>query len=896
MRSRKNKMDISPMFCQENEAGKAQHPYDTVKWSKRTISLDGVFLQKNVEVPVSWSDRAAFILASKYFRGHEVSGSRESSLKHVLDRIIDPISEAGTTLGYFDKANAKKFNYELKKMIMDQRASFNSPVFFNMGAEPNPQGSACFILGIKDDLKDIARIQTKEIEIFSKGSGSGVNLSALRGAGEPLSRGGWASGPMSFFRGYNAWGGTIRSGGILRRASKFNRLDCDHPDVYDERESGSDFISFKAHEERKARALVLSGYTPEEAYATVSGQNANLSVGLTDEFMRAAIEDREWPLRSVVSGKIMRVVSAKKMMESIAQNCHFCGDPGVQFHTTINDWNTCIKSGEITSSNPCGEFLFLPNSACNLASINLSSFLSLPEGLFFEKEFCHAAAMLIIAQDIICQISGYPTEEIRTNSIEFRPLGLGFTDLGGMIMSLGLPYDSNEARMWGASISALMTGMAYKTSIGISKVLGPFKHFGKNKRSMMKVLKQHESKLEELIMSKNQEISNILRKAKEVWDEVIRDTPKHGVRNAQVTLLAPTGTTALIMDAATTGVESGNWLTTKKKLVDGGTMVMPLTSIPKALNTLGYSDKDKETIQAYIKEHHTVEGCSTLKRDHLPVFDTAYRNGKSERAISPDGHLLMLSACQPFISGGISKTIGRPNSAKIEEFLEIYYAAWKLGLKSVTVYRDGSKVTQPISGASTTTPQATVMKSQKRKLPRRRPAEDITTKIGATKLYTTIGFYPDTKKVGEVFLRIGKAGSALTGWVDAFALAISIGLQHQIPLSTFAEKFADQSFDPRGFTDDPEIRFARSVPDYVFRILAQFDLECQRVLGMNGVPKDEIPQRRDTTEIPISQSHDDIRDEVLGDVCGNCGNLMHRINSLCKQCSYCSNSEGQCGG
>jgi ribonucleoside-diphosphate reductase alpha chain len=895
MAKRRPKLEIQPYFCGDDPKT-VLHPYDTVEWTKRTVHRkdeDGktVFHQDNVEVPSGWTESAAYMAASKYFRGHTGTKERESSVKQLFNRVVDTITNFGVQNGYFDKANGKVFNHEVKKLLIDQRVAFNSPVFFNMGAIPNAQGSACFILGIEDSLESISEVQDTEIKVFSQGSGTGVNLSPLRGILEPLSGGGWASGPMSFFRGYNAWGGVVRSGGILRRASKLNRLDDWHKDVYNGLEDGSDFISFKSHEERKARALVMAGYTPEEAYATVSGQNANLSVGLTDEFMRAALEGREWPLRYVNEKGIAATVNAKDMLDSIVKNCHFCGDPGIQFHSAINLWHTCPKNGDINSSNPCGEFLFLADSACNLASINLSKYISLPEGLFFEEEFCRTIRLMIIAQDIIVDMAYYPTEKITINSKDFRPLGLGFTNLGGMAMALGLPYDSNEARMWGASISALLTGMAYKTSIEISKVKGPFKHFARNKNAMLRVLRQHESKINDLITSMQGEFGGLIVRAQSIWAEVCKDAPKYGVRNAQATNIAPTGTISFLMDASTTGIESGNWLTTKKKLVDGGSLYMPMRSIPVALDTLGYTEIDKDAILEHIKEKFTIEGCSRLKKEHLPVFDTAYENGKSKRSISPDGHLLMLAACQPFISGGISKTIGRPNDTTTDEFRDIVFKAWKLGLKSLTIYRDGSKVTQPLSGAGKDA-KTSIMSSQKRRLPWEREARDFTVRIGRSKLYMTIGFYPEDKKVGEIFLTLGKAGSALTGWVDALALSISVGLQYQIPLSVYVDKFSNLSFDPKGFTSHPRIKFARSVPDLVVRMLAEYDKESQDILGMNG---NDEPPLRDTEEIPV-QIKKTYELGQTGELCEICGNLMIQINSSCKRCSACPNSEGMCGG
>lgn len=887
---RKRKLQFERIFT-KTTSGKPIHPYDAVRWSRRhvihRVKDKVIFEQKGVDAPEGWSDRAVFIAASKYFRGHLGQSDREVSIRDLFDRVVDTITKTGRSWGYFDKKNAEIFNHEIKALLVGQKAAFNSPVFFNVGAEEDPQGSACFILDIQDNLEAIAATQPSEIKVFSKGSGTGINLSTLREAGHPLSKGGFASGPMSFFVGFDAWAGAIRSGGILRRASKLNRLDIWHPDVYNGEENGSDFISFKAQEERKARALIMAGFSPDEACQTVRGQNANLSVGLTDDFMKAAVEGRDWDLKSVIGGKKVATHKANKILDSIVDNMHFCGDPGIQFHTTINEWNTTPKEGEILSSNPCGEFFSVPNSACNLASLNLMSFFEVPEGLFFEREFSQAVRLMLVAQDILVDLCGYPTEEITKNSRTLRPLGLNFANLGGLVMSMGLPYDSQEARSWAAAISALMTGTAFLTSSDIAEARGPFSAFAANKNDVLRVQKMHAEKVNSMVGREGTSVGTLLEQAREVWGQVLQRTENVGVRNSQVTLMAPTGTVALMMDCATSGIEPGFWLTLEKTLVDGGTLTMPLSSIPTGLDALGYEPGEKEKILEHIKENHMIEG-SALRPDDLPVFDTAYTNGTGDRSISPEGHLLMIAAVQGFVSGGISNTIGCPEDATKESFRDLIIRAWKLGLKGIAVYRDGSKVYQPIQGAGKSeTASEMLVRSQKKRLPKTRPAINHAFRLGPAKCYIDVGFYPEDRKVGEIFLSMAKQGSTARGLLEALSLAVSVGLQHQIPLAVYVEKMLDQKFDPAGWTGDENIRSATSIVDYVFRFLAQFDDESRELI--QGPAQEEAEPAPPPAPAPKEQ-------KFRGDICKICGSLMIRKSPTCVRCPSCINSEGSCGG
>lgn len=859
---KRRSLEITPMLCPDGD------PYATVEMVKRTIELKTddrvIFRQEGVEHPANWSDDAAYIVASKFFRGHIGTPQREWSVRQLFDRIVDTISSFGKANGYFDAKNEKRFNAELKKILLDQMAAFNSPVFFNVGAVDNPQGSACFILGVDDDLKDIAHLQTQEIAIFSQGSGSGVNLSFLRGAGEKLSRGGWASGPLSFLKAYTAWAATVRSGGILRRAAKLMRLDDTHPDVFDGHENGSDFISFKTAEEKKARALWDSGYTSDEAYATVSGQSANLTVGLSDKFMQTVRDDGQWVLRSIVGKQPVREFKARDMFNSIAKNIWECGDPGVQFDDHINEWWTCPKTGRIRSSNPCSEFLCVDNSACNLASLNLSAFFTLPEGIFHVEEYLHVTRIMIIAQDILVSLCGYPTKKITENSNNLRPLGLGYCNLGGVLMGLGLPYDSDEGRHWAAILAGLMTANAYKTSIEIAGKLGPFKEFHLNKKPFMKVIRKHVQAMDQVLPKTPRQIA-LVEQAQSLWSEVLSDGDKFGFRNCQVTLIAPTGTIGILMDVATTGIEPDLYLVRKKSLIDGGELIVFCAMMETALETLGYKAEARAKIMEKVKASGKLKG-SGIRVPDVPVFHIAY--GAEDESVSADGHLRMMAAVQPLISGGISKTIGRSETVKAEDIGQIIGRAWRLGLKCLTIFRENSKIDSPVKSALAK--MQAKLRYSKDRLPETIRSERHRFQVADTKGYLITGFYPDNR-VGEIFVSLAKEGSTLSGLMDCFATAISIALQHGVPLHELVAKFSHQRFEPMGFTPNKDIGFCSSIIDYIFRYLDR-----------------HIVRTKETKEIPIEQAS--------SRPCPNCGNIMTRINSVCMECQVCRETKGMCSG
>jgi len=1205
---RKKSLVIERRFC------KSGNPYNEVPIGKRTVEFKSgdtvLFHQDNVEVPSGWSDFAAFIMASKYFRGHVGEPEREHSVRQLFDRVVNTIAENGKRLGYFDGPNAKIFGAELKKLMLEQRLAFNSPVYFNLGAEPSPQLAACFILGLDDNLDSISNLQTQEIKIFSQGSGAGSNLSNLRSMGEPLSRGGMASGPLSFMRAYDSWAGIIKSGGTQRRASKLQRLDIDHPDVFNGKEDGSDFISYKSREEEKARVLVDGGLTVDEAYTTVSGQNCNLTVGVTDAFMKAAVEKQPWTLKYVLSKKPAKTFPASQILDSIAANAWKCGDPGLQFDDRINEWNSVPKFGKIRSSNPCqpgwarvltpdgirtfgtidvgstiwsgkrwtkvtkkvatgckpvfgfmtragtfygtkdhrivqngskvradvaetiditscgmanldtneykvsaqdvmdglvfgdgmvhkasvslppvlcvGEndhdyfdsevahlfeksreglsrfawlvtttisreecprtyertvpdrFLFgkpmtvrgflrglysangsvvssrvtlkassrqvveavqmmlsvlgiksyytinkehdvefsngtytckesydvnistdrsafrdligfiqqdkqkrlyeackrplnekkvktsyeivevasfgrmnvfditvddpehtywtdgllvsncaevmaPDNNACNLLSLNLLSFVSVPDGIFFEDEFLAAVRLSIIAQDILVEISSYPTPEVDKNSKALRPLGLGFCNLGGLAMSLGLPYDSEAARSWAGGITALMTATAFSTSMDIADVKGSFSEFEENRKAMVGILRKHKSRLEAM-MEKQLSQNDLMEKALTVWNKLVQDIHTRGVRNSQVTLVAPTGTVGIMMDAATGGIEPALWLTLTKKMASGGEAHIINSAAKTALDALHYPKEDQEKILKYIEENGTIEG--SVLRDHdLPVFDCAYPSGKGVRFISPMGHLMMMAAVQPLISGSISKTVGCPNDTTVDQIRDIYINSWKLGLKAVIVYRQGSKIIQPLSGTKDATNKRTIYR--RTPMPKTRTGETRAFQIGGVKGYFTINFFPGTRKPGELFVTLAKEGSTLRGLMDCFVTAISLCLQSGVPIDILVDKFVTQKFEPQGVTGDPEIPIATSIVDYIFRYIRKHFID-----GDEEPPVTAAEAAKLKIELPMKTYGPSY------ETCPVCGNMKVRTSTTCSYCpNQCPGQErGTCGG
>jgi len=809
------------------------HPYDQVVWEKRDARIsnwkDGsvAFEQLGVEFPVTWSLNATNIVAQKYFRGTPGTVEREQSLKQVIDRVADTITTWGVEGGYFvDQAEADNFSNELKFILVTQRAAFNSPVWFNIGVKGVPQqASACFILAVEDKMDAILNWYREEGIIFKGGSGSGINLSKIRSSVELLQGGGTASGPVSFMRGADSSAGTIKSGGKTRRAAKMVILNVDHPDI-------EEFIWCKAKEEKKARVLRDAGFDMDldgsDAFS-VQYQNANNSVRITDDFMQAVRDDKEWSFRAVTDGTPVRTVQARDLWRQIAEASWDCADPGLQFDTTINKWHTSHASGRINGSNPCSEYMHIDNSACNLASINLLKYLD-EQGNFDVDAYKHTIETMFTAQEILVGRADYPTEAIGDNSRKFRQLGLGYANLGALLMALGLPYDSYEGRAWAAALTSLMTGHAYATSARTSSRMGPHAGFAENERYMLNVLRMHRDAsyqiADETVMP-----ASLLRAGQESWEAAVRDGEEYGVRNAQATVLAPTGTIGLMMDCDTTGIEPDLGLVKMKKLVGGGNMVIVNQTIPMALRKLGYNAQQIDEIIAYIDTEKSILGAPHLAAEHVAVFACSM----GDNTIHYEGHVRMMGAVQPFLSGAISKTVNMPEEATVEEIEALHMLSWELGLKAVAIYRDNCKVGQPLSTAKKGDEQGTaessaaaviekivekvVAKPVRQKLPRSRRGRTFEFRVADCKGFATIGEYEDGRP-GEVFLTVSKQGSTLSGIMDAFAKSISYGLQYGVPMRAFVEAFVNMRFEPAGMTDDPDIRFAASIMDYLFRRLA----------------------------------------------------------------------------
>jgi ribonucleoside-diphosphate reductase alpha chain len=842
------------------------HPYDEVAWERRDARItnwtDGsvAFEQRDVEFPVSWSLNATNIVAQKYFRGSLGSPTREQSLRQVVDRLADTIADWGTRDGYFvDDAETEAFRDELKHVLVTQRAAFNSPVWFNIGVQGVPQqASACFILAVDDTMDSILNWYREEGVIFKGGSGSGVNLSRIRSSSEQLNGGGTASGPVSFMRGADASAGTIKSGGKTRRAAKMVILNADHPDI-------EEFIWCKAREERKARVLREAGFDMEldgTDFHSIQYQNANNSVRVTDEFMRAVIEDGPWELKAVTTGETLKTVRARDLWRQIAEAAWECADPGLQFDTTINDWHTAHATGRINGSNPCSEYLSLDNSACNLASINLLKYLD-EEGNFDIEGFRHTVEVIFTAQEILVGNADYPTEKIAETTRNFRQLGLGYANLGALLMALGLPYDSEAGRAWAGAVTALMTGHAYATSARIASRMGPFAGFVQNEEYMLRVLCKHREAVagidEELIPAE------LLSAAQLAWEEAVAGGEEFGVRNSQASVLAPTGTIGLALDCDTTGIEPDLGLVKLKKLVGGGTMSIVNQTIPRALRRLGYSPQQVDEIIAYVDEHKSMLGSPHVSAEHLPVFACSM----GDNVIHYEGHVRMLGAVQPFISGAISKTTNMPEDATIEDVEELHLLSWRLGLKAVAIYRDNCKVAQPLSTMKKGDRRATDVASEavervveravarpvRQKLPRTRTSRTFEFRVADCKGFATIGEYADGRP-GEIFLTVSKQGSTLSGIMDAFAKSISYGLQYGVPLRAFVEAFTNMRFEPAGMTDDPDIRFASSIMDYLFRRLAleYLTLEERAELGIFSVEERLQPTLPGVEEAVIETS------------------------------------------
>jgi ribonucleoside-diphosphate reductase alpha chain len=850
-------------------------PFSEVDWELRSAIIAGedgrvVFEQRDIEVPREWSQTAANVVVSKYFRGGSPGNPRrETSVRQLISRVVDTVTEWGEKQNYFaSDGDRDAFRAELQYLLVHQMASFNSPVYFNVGIEPRPQCSACFILKVDDNMESILNWYRNEGMIFKGGSGAGVNLSDLRSCREPLSAGGTASGPLSFMKAADASAGVIKSGGKTRRAAKMVVLNADHPDIVD-------FIRCKQDEEKKAWALIAAGYDSSldgPAYGSVFFQNANNSVRVTDEFMQAVLDDGRWQTRYVKSREVAEEYRTRELLYMIAEAAWACGDPGMQFDTTINSWHTCPSSGPITASNPCSEYMHLDNSACNLASLNLLRFLD-DRGEFDVKTFRHAVDVMITAQDIIVDNSSYPNDEIARNAHSFRELGLGYANLGATLMALGLGYDSDQGRSYAAAITALMTGEAYLQSARLADELGPFEGHAVNREPMRKVIERHRNCARELDSAHVP--LELLRAARDCWDEALRLGQNAGFRNSQATVLAPTGTIAFMMDCDTTGIEPDIALIKYKKLVGGGVFKIVNQTVPRALKRLGYDSREIQEIVEYLDEHETIEGAPHLADVHLPVFDCAFKPRAGSRTIHYMGHLKMMAAVQPFISGAISKTINMPADATIDEVAEAYLTGWRLGLKAIAVYRDGSKRTQPlnlgsqprlISAAQASAPHSfrkrmgegqlepekdghpsaiasrrpalaehqppainipvDEFRPHRRKLPDERRSITHKFDIAGHEGYITVGMYEDGNP-GEIFVSMSKQGSTISGLMDSFATAISYALQYGVPLQFLVDKFAHMRFEPSGFTKNAQIPYAKSIVDYLFRWLASKFLDEQ---------------------------------------------------------------------
>ncbi|HEY3358813.1 MAG TPA: vitamin B12-dependent ribonucleotide reductase [Polyangia bacterium] len=812
-------------------------PFDQVEWELRTASITGekgkvYFEQKDIEVPRAWSQTATNVVAQKYFRGVLGSPAREKSVRQLLARVAATLARWGEEDGYFASAEeGRVFHDELCHLLVHQKMSFNSPVWFNVGLEEHPQCSACFINSVEDSMESILTLAKTEGMLFKWGSGTGTNFSSLRSSKEALAGGGTASGPVSFMKGFDAFAGVIKSGGKTRRAAKMVILNADHPDILE-------FVNCKSGEERKAWALIEAGYDSSfngEAYASVFFQNSNNSVRVSDEFMEAVSRDGDWHTRSITTGQVVETFRARKLFNTISGAAHQCGDPGMQFDTTINAWHTCPNSGRINASNPCSEFMFVDDSACNLASLNLMRFVD-DNGEFDVESFRHAVEITILAQEIMVGRAKYPTERITENSQTYRPLGLGYANLGALLMARGLPYDSEPGRAYAAAITSIMTGHAYAMSARVSRdVTGPFDAYEQNRDPMLGVLEKHRRYVDRIDAAYVP--YDLISAARSAWDEALTVGREHGFRNAQVSVLAPTGTIGFMMDCDTTGVEPPIALVAYKKLVGGGIIKIVSQTVPMALARLGYPVSQAKKICDYIEEAETIEGAPGLKEEHLPVFDCAFRSPHGLRCIHYLGHVRMMAAVQPFLSGAISKTVNLPCDATVGDIEDAFLQAWKLGLKAIAVYRDGCKLAQPLS----TKKQGEAEEKQpkrlggppaavRRKLPDERHSLTHKFSVGGHEGYLHVGLYEDGSP-GEIFIRMAKEGSTIAGLMDSFATAISISLQHGVPLKLLTDKFAHTRFDPAGFTGNPEVPRATSLMDYIFRWLALKFVDVQKATG-----------------------------------------------------------------
>ena len=889
-------------------------PFDEFEWELRSAVISTergelVFEQRDVEIPNFWSQQATNIVVSKYFRGQLETPDREHSVKQLIGRVVDTITGWARAQNYFQSDDSlRAFSDDLKHLLVYQKAAFNSPVWFNCGFEKAPQCSACFINSVQDTMESILTLAKTEGMLFKFGSGTGTNLSPIRSSREVLAGGGTASGPVSFMKGYDAFAGVIKSGGKTRRAAKMVILNVDHPDIVD-------FIGCKVSEERKAWALIDSGYDGSftgPAYASVFFQNSNNSVRVSDDFMRAVLDDGEWQTRAVTDGRVVDTYKARELMGLIAEGTHICGDPGIQFDTTVNDWHTCSNTGRINASNPCSEYMFLDDSACNLASLNLMKFIE-EQGEFDVAAFRAAVRTMIVAQEIIVNSASYPTKAIERNSHDYRPLGLGYANLGALLMSRGVSYDSDAGRDYAATITALMTGESYAQSAEIARDHGgPFAGYEKNCEPFLAVMRKHRAALKDIDWTNVPR--ELYRAAKHAWNEAVEIGEEYGYRNAQTTVLAPTGTIGFMMDCDTTGVEPDIGLVKYKKLVDGGLMKIVNQTVPMALANLGYGPEQVKAIVEYIDQRETIEGAPHLQDKDLPVFDCAFKPAGGERSIHYMGHIKMVGATQPFISGAISKTINVPQDATIDEVRQAYIHAWRLGTKAVSIYRDGSKRTQPLNTARQTKAATGVAEATgasghlepvRRKLADERQAITHKFDIAGHEGYITVGLYEDGTP-GEIFLVMAKEGSTISGFADAFAQAVSYALQFGVPLQVLVDKFSHVRFEPSGLTKNQDVRFAKSIVDYVFRWMATKFLSpaAQYDAGVNVRDVDETQKSQlrlvESTPgvvTPVPETSPSVSFAIKNDEdappCQTCGAIMIR-NGSCYKCLNCGATSG-CG-
>jgi ribonucleoside-diphosphate reductase alpha chain len=889
-------------------------PFDAVEWEKRTALIGNekgvtIFRQEDVEVPKGWSQTATNIVTSKYFHGKPATADREGSVRQLISRVANTIVRWGEAGGYFaDAASREAFRDELTHLLVEQKMAFNSPVWFNVGVQAKPQCSACFINSVRDDMGSIMDLAKTEGMLFKWGSGTGTNFSSLRGSKETLSGGGIASGPVSFMKGFDAFAGVIKSGGKTRRAAKMVILNIDHPDIVE-------FIECKMKEERKAHVLIEQGYNSAidgDAYSSIFFQNANHSVRVTDDFMRAVVEDKDWWTKNVADGQPVDKLRARDLMMKISDSAWHCGDPGMQYDTTVNRWHTCKNTARINASNPCSEYMFLDDTACNLASLNLMKFVN-TSGQFDVPAFKHAVDVTITAQEILVDNASYPTPRIAENSHKFRPLGLGYANLGALLMSMALPYDSDEGRDMAGAVTALMCGEAYAQSARIAERMGPFPGYEVNREPMVDVIRMHREAMRGIKPEHVQ--TELFMAAQESWDTALAHGEKHGYKNSQVTVLAPTGTIGFMMDCDTTGIEPDLALVKYKKLVGGGLIKIVNNTVPQALMKLGYTPEQTSEIVSHIDKNGKIEGAPYLKDEHLPVFDCSLAPMGGGRSITWTGHVKMMAAAQPFLSGAISKTINMPEESTEEDIMNAYVESWKVGLKAVAIYRDNSKRSQPLSAAGKKeekqAEKAQVQGSQalpeqrelfaravREKMPVERASVTHKFSVGGHEGYITVGMYEDGRP-GEVFIKMAKEGSTLSGVMDGLALTISLGLQYGVPLKVFVDKLVNTRFEPSGITPNPNIRFVSSVLDYIARWMGGRFISSD-YLKLNGTAPMENASAPVTAPailaalatLPMGSSAAKPTNAHEGaPTCSECGMLMVP-NGACYKCENCGSTSG----